>query len=121
MEKLKLFFRLLPYHALLYGDPHSSLEVFFPYLRDPDFNRWEVDEGVGSYVQILGWKKTLRPPRVLARGHMSESAARAVGLIAGVVWILIAIFGIRHVVAFQNSSRTCSTNSKCFSATQVSG
>ena len=67
MEKLKLFFTLLPYLALLYGGLHLSLEVFFPYLRDPDFNHWEVDEGVGSYVQIPGWKKTLRPPRVLAR------------------------------------------------------
>ena len=75
----------------------SILEVLFPSLRDPDFNRWEVDEDGGSCIQILGWKKTLTPPRVLAQGFMSDGAACAVALVAESSFILIAMFGIRHV------------------------
>ena len=97
MEKLTLFFKLLPYLAFLYGGIVSILEVFFPSLRDPDFNRWEVDECGGSSVQILGWKKMLTPPRVLAQGYMSDRAACAVALAVGVMFILIALLGIRHV------------------------
>ncbi len=100
MGKLALFFRLLPYLAFLYGGVFSILEVLFPSLRDPDFNRWEVDEGRGSYIQVLGWKKVLRPPRVLAQGYMSDSAACAVALVLGVIFVLIAMFGIRHVSGF---------------------
>lgn len=100
MGKLTHFFRLLPYLAFLYGGIVSILEVLFPSLRDPDFNRWEVDEGGGSYIQILGWKKMLTPPRVLAQGYMSDSAACAVALVAGVIFVLIAMFGIRHVSGF---------------------
>jgi hypothetical protein len=97
---LTLFFKLLPYLAFLYAGIHSILEVLFPSLRDPDFNRWEVDEGGGSYIRILGWKKMLTPPRVLAQGYMSDGAACAVALVVGVICILIAILGIRHVGGF---------------------
>jgi hypothetical protein len=100
MERLTLFFKLLPYLAVLFGGIVSILEVIFPSLRDPDFNRWEVDEGSGSYIQILGWKKMLTPPRVLAQGYMSDSAACAVALVVGTILLLIAILGIRHVSGF---------------------
>ena len=100
MEKLTLFFKLLPYLGFLYGGIVSILEVLFPSLRDPDFNRWEVDEGGGSNIQILGWKKMLTPPRVLAQGHMSDGAACVVALVVGVIFVLIAMFGIRHVSGF---------------------
>jgi len=76
------------------------LEVISPSLRGPDFNRWEVDEGSGSYIRIMGWKKILRPPRVIAQGYMSDSAACTVALVVGVFCILIAAFGIRHVSGF---------------------
>jgi hypothetical protein len=75
----------------------SILEVLFLSLRDPDFNRWEVDEGGGSYIQILGWRKMLTPPRVLAQGYMSDRAACAGALVVGGMFILIAMFGFRHV------------------------
>lgn len=94
------FFRLLPYLAFLSAGIFSILEVLFPSLRDPDFNRWEVDEGGGSYIKILGWKKMLTPPRVLAQGYMPDNAACAVALVVGVICILIAVFGIRHVSGF---------------------
>jgi hypothetical protein len=97
MELLSLFFRLLPYLVLLCAGAFSILEVFFPSLRNPDFNRWEVDEGGGSYVEVMGWRKMLRPPRVLAQGHMSDTAACALALVVGVLFVLIAIFGIRNV------------------------
>src|SRR6185437_3094554 len=97
---LALLFRLLPYLAFLYVGIVWILEVLFPSLRDPDFNRWEVDEGGGSYIKILGWKKMLTPPRVLAQGYMPDSAACAVVLVVGIICILIAIFGIRHVSGF---------------------
>jgi hypothetical protein len=100
MEKLALFFRLLPYLAFLYGGTVSILEVIFPSLRDPDFNRWEVDESSSSNIQILGWRKMLTTPRILAQGYMSDGAACAVALVVGVIFVLIAMFGIRHVSGF---------------------
>jgi hypothetical protein len=100
MEKQTYFFRLLPYLALLFGGIVSILEVIFPSLRDPDFNRWEVDEGSGSYIRILGWKKMLTPPRILAQGYMSDSAACALALVVGIILVLIAMLGIRHVSGF---------------------
>jgi hypothetical protein len=57
MEKLRFFSRLLPYLACLHGGVVSILEVFFPSLHDPDFNRWEVDEGCGSYIRSYGMEK----------------------------------------------------------------
>jgi hypothetical protein len=100
MEQLTLFFRLLPYLACLYGGIFSILEVIFPSLRDPDFNHWEVDEGEGSYIQVLGWKKMLAPPRVLAQGYMSDSAACALALVVGFILLFVAMFGVRHVIGF---------------------
>jgi hypothetical protein len=100
MEKLPFLFRLLPYLGCLYGGVHLILEVFFPTLRDPDFNRWEVDDDGGSYIKILGWKKMLTPPRVLAQGYLSDSFACALALVVAVILLLIAAFGIRHVSGF---------------------
>jgi hypothetical protein len=100
MEKLTFFFKLLPFLLFLYAGVVSILEVFFPSLRDSDFNRWVVDEGGGSYINIVGWKKLLTPPRVVAQGYMSDGAACAVALVAGILFILIATFGIRHVSGF---------------------
>jgi|SRR5579864_3361628 len=94
---LALVLRLLPYLIFLYAGIFSILEVLFPSLRDPDFNRWEVDDGGGSYINILGWKKMLTPPRVIAQGYMSDRVACAVALALGVVCLSIAVFGIRHI------------------------
>jgi hypothetical protein len=100
VDKVTFFFRVLPYLVFLYAGVLSIVEVFFPSLRGPDFNRWEVDEGNESSVTILGWKKVLRPPRVVAQGYMSDGAACAVAILVGVIFILIATFGIRHVIGF---------------------
>ena len=100
MEKLTLLFKLLPFAGFLAAGVFSILEVFFPSLRDADFNRWEVDEGGGTYVQIMGWKKMLTPPRVVAQGYMSDRAACAVAIVAGVLCILIGTFGFRHVSGY---------------------
>lgn len=97
MDKLTFFFNVLPYLVWLYAGVFSILEVLFRSLRGPDFNRWEADEGSGSSVTILGWKKVLRPPRVLAPGYMSDGAACAVAIVVGVIFVFIATFGIRHV------------------------
>jgi hypothetical protein len=94
---MTFFFKVLPYLVCLYVGVFSILEVFFPSLRGPGFNRWEVDEGSGSSVTILGWKKVLRPPRVLAQGYMSDGAACAVAIVVGVIFVFVAAFGIRHV------------------------
>jgi hypothetical protein len=95
-----LLVRLFPYLAFLGVGTYSILEVFFPSLRDPSFNRWEVDDDSGPYIQIMGWRKMLMPPRVIAQGYMSDSAACTVALSIGVVFILIATLGIRHVSGF---------------------
>ena len=100
MDKFAFFFRVLPYLVCLYVSVHSLLEAFFPSLRDPDFNRWEVDEGSGSSIQILGWKKMLTPPRVIAQGYMPDGAAFAIAIVVGVICLLIGTFGIRHVSGF---------------------
>jgi len=97
MESWPLFLRLLPYLVFLYAGVHSILEVLFPSIRDPDFNHWEVDEESGPSIQVLGWKKALKPPRVIAQGYMSDRAACTVALVVGVVFVLIAMLGIRHV------------------------
>jgi hypothetical protein len=100
VDKVTFFFEVLPCLVFLYAGVFSILEVFFPPLRGPEFGRWEVDEGSGSSVTILGWKKVLRPPRVLAQGYMSEGAACAVAIVVGVILVIIATFGIRHVTGF---------------------
>jgi len=100
MQAANFLVRVFPYLAFLFAGIFSILEVIFPSLRDSNFNRWEVDEGSGSYIQVMGWKKMLRPPRVIAQGYMTDRAACTVALIAGVFFILIATFGIRHVIGF---------------------
>jgi len=100
MDKIVLFAKLLPFGGFLYWGTVSILEAFFPSLRDPDFNRWEVDEESGNYIQILGWKKVLTPPRVIAQGYMSDSAACAVAVAIGTFSIAIALAGIRHILGF---------------------
>jgi hypothetical protein len=100
MEKVSLLVRLFPYLALLWAGIFSILEVIFPSLRNPDLNRWEIDQDSGPYIQIMGWKKMLRPPRVIAQGYMSDTAACAVALIVGIICILIGVLGIRHVSGF---------------------
>ena len=97
MDKLTFFFRLFPYLAFLYAGIHSLLAAFFRSFRDPQFNRWEVDEGTGSYVQILGWRKMLKPPQVMGQGHMSNRAACALAIVVGIICVLIGTFGTRHV------------------------
>ncbi len=98
MKTLVLFLKAFPFLGFLYAGIHSILEVLFPALRDPDFNRWEVDDNSGSYIQIMGWRKMLTPPRVIAQGYVSDRAACVIGAVVGVVCILIAIVGIRHVL-----------------------
>ncbi len=96
------FFNLLPYIAFLSAGVYTILEVFFPSLRNSDFNRWEVDEGTGSYIQIMGWRKVLTPPRVVAQGYMSDRAACAIAIVAGIFCTLIGTFGVRHVGGVPN-------------------
>lgn len=61
MNSFAIFCKLIPYLACLVYGAYSILEIFFPSLRDPDFNRWEIDEGSGTTIQIMGWKKMLGP------------------------------------------------------------
>ncbi len=100
MDSFVLFWKLIPFLVCLVYGAYSILEVFFPSLRSSDFNRWEIDEGSGTSIQIMGWKKVLSPPRVLASGYLSERAACSLALGIGTVLILVGIFGIRHVADF---------------------
>src|SRR6266576_3157032 len=96
MNYVELLWKILPFLFFLYGGIYSILEAIFPKLRDADFNRWEIDEGSGTSVTFLGWKKVLTPPRVLAQGYMSDSAACAVAICSGFLFVAIALIGIRH-------------------------
>jgi hypothetical protein len=95
-----LCFKLIPYFGCLYGGTYAILEVLFPALRDPDFNRWEIDDGSGSYIEVMGWKKVLTPPRVIAQGYMSNRAACTVAVFAGLIFLIIGTLGVRHVSGF---------------------
>lgn len=90
--------KVLPFAVCLGYGAYSIAEVFFPSIRNSGFNRWEVDEDSGASIQIMGWKKALSPPRVLASGYLSERAACTTALCFGTVLIAISVFGIRHVV-----------------------
>jgi hypothetical protein len=92
METAFLLFHLLPAFTFVAYGTYAILEVFFPSLRDRDFGYWEVDGDNGSSIQIRGWKKVLRPPRVIAHGYFSENTACAVSLIVGIVMIVIGLF-----------------------------
>ena len=96
LNYLELFMKILPFLFFLYGGIYSILEALFPKLRDAEFNRWEIDEGSGTSITFLGWKKVLSPPRVLAQGYMSDSAACVVAVCSGCLFIFIALIGIRH-------------------------
>ena len=97
METAFLLFHLLPAFAMVAYGTYLILEVFFPSLRDPDFNRWEVDDNSGSSIQILGWKKVLTPPRVMAQGYFSESTACRISMALGIVMIVAGFLLIRHI------------------------
>ena len=91
------FVRIIFFVAFIAYGLYAILEVFFPPLRSPDFNRGEIDEETGPTINIMGWKKALTPPRVLASGYMSERVACSVSLGFGTLLIAIGVFGIRHV------------------------
>lgn len=90
----------MPFLALLGYGVYSILEVIFPRLRNSDFNRWEIDADSGNYIQILGWRKMLSPPRALARGRLSDRAACNLSLAFGIFLITIAVVAIRHIAGF---------------------
>lgn len=96
MDLFVLLWKVLPFALFLGYGAYAILEVFFPSLRSSDFNRWEVDEESGTTIQIMGWKKAVSPPRVLASGYLSERAACALALCVGTVFVAIGVFGIRH-------------------------
>ena len=103
METAFLLFHLLPAFAMVAYGTYLILEVFFPSLRDPDFRRWEVDGGNGSYIRILGWKKVLTPPRVIAQGYFSERMACRISLTLGIVMIVAGLLWIRHIAGVPGS------------------
>lgn len=100
MALFSLLWRTLPFALFLGYGAYSILEVFFPSLRGRDFGRWEIDEGSGTNIQVMGWKKVLSPPRVLASGYLSERAACAVALCLGSILIAVGLLGIRHTTGF---------------------
>jgi hypothetical protein len=97
MDLFNLLWKTFPFLLFLGYGAYSILEVVFPALRSSDFNRWEIDEETGPTVQIMGWKKALSPPRVLASGYLSERSACTLSLGLGVILIAVGVFGIRHV------------------------
>jgi hypothetical protein len=98
MDPLTLVWKLIPFVLLLGYGAYSILEVFFPSIRSSNFNRWEIDEDTGSSIQVMGWKKALSPPRVLASGYLSERAACTLASSLGIVFVAIAVLGIRHTI-----------------------
>ena len=98
MDVSALLWKVLSFALFLAYGAYTILEVFVPSLRSSDFNRWEIDEASRTSIQIMGWRKALSPPRVLASGYLSERAACTVALCIGTVFVAIGVFGIRHII-----------------------
>lgn len=97
MEKVRLLVSAFAFGAFICYGIFSILEVAFPSLRPSNFNHWEIDSQ-GSHIEIMGWRKYLSPPRVIAQGYMSDRTACAVALAVGVVFMSVGIYGIRHIL-----------------------
>ena len=103
MDTTLLLLRLLPaFSAVGYG-AYAVLEVFFPSLRDPNFNQWEVTDDGGGYIEIMGWRKALRPPRLIAQGYMSNRTACTLSFCVGTFLIIIGFIFIRHIAGMPQS------------------
>jgi len=103
MDTTLLLLRLLPaFTAVGYG-VYAVLEVLFPSLRDPNFNQWEVTDDRGAYIEIMGWRKALRPPRVIAQGYMSDRTACTLSFCVGTLLIIIGFVFIRHIAGVPES------------------
>jgi hypothetical protein len=89
--------RCLPYFVVTALGVYSMLEALFPALREPGFNHWRIEDDSGSSIEIFGWRKVLRPPRVIAEGYMSEFAASMVAISFGLLFVSVGVFGIRHM------------------------
>src|SRR5882672_8285340 len=87
MDVSALLWKVLPFALFLAYGAYTILEVFVPSLRSSDFNQWEIDEESRTSIQIMGWRKALSPPRVLASGYLSERAACTVALCIGTVFV----------------------------------
>ena len=97
MDTAWLLVKCLPFFAAVAYGVYAVLEVFFPALRDENFNRWEINDDSGSSIEIMGWRKVLRPPRVLAQGYLSERTACAIALTTGTVLVVVGFFGIHRI------------------------
>jgi hypothetical protein len=98
MDAVVLFVKLLPWLLAVACGFFCILTVFFPSLRDTNFDRWKV------------WT-TFTVPRVVAQGQMSERTACAVSLSAGILLIAIGFIGIRHIAGYLNLFQICSASS----------
>jgi hypothetical protein len=97
METASILLRCLPFFLSIAYGVYSLLEIYFPSLRDQNFNRWQIDDNTGSYVEYMGWRKVLRPPRIIAQGYLSEGMACVVAFSAGIVLIAIGVWGVHEV------------------------
>jgi hypothetical protein len=96
MDTALLLFRLLPAFVFVGYGVYSIVEIFFPSLREPDFNHWDIEIGRDDYVQVPGWRKVFKPARVIAEGYMSDSAACTISALAGLFLIIVGFAMIRH-------------------------
>lgn len=103
MDTATTLWHCLPYLAAAGYGVYTVAEVFIPSLRDSQFNRWEIDDNSGSYIEIMGWRKVLTPPRVIAQGYLSDRTACAIALAVGAACIGLAFMGIRHVAGIPES------------------
>lgn len=97
MSTAGIIFRCLPFFAMVGYGVYYLLEVVFPSLRDKDFNYWEVDNNSGSYLNLLGWRIVLVPPRVLAQGYLSDNAACAVAIGVGIFLIVLGLAAVHKI------------------------
>jgi hypothetical protein len=72
------------------------LAAFLPDLRWENFGPWSVNDG-GSYIEFFGIEKTLRPPKVIAEGEMSERAAAVFSFCIGFLMTAIGCVAYRHI------------------------
>src|SRR5207237_1406630 len=60
--------------------------------ENPKFYHWQRTKDDGSYLDIFGFRKTLKPPTVISEGMLSPFAARTNAFIVGIILILVGTF-----------------------------
>jgi|SRR6185312_6651737 len=89
----------VPFFAFAGIGAYLVLAALFPSLRQTDWSRWKFYTGYTDskprvVTRSLGLTKA---PRPVAEGKLNETVARWLYVAVGLLFILVALIGIRHL------------------------